>query len=149
MYIKTINGAYEKPYSIGQLRKDNPNTSFPKYPTDALLAEWGVYPVAAASQPSHNPSIEKVVEDTPVNVAGTWTQVWKVISRSADEIADIANQQASSIRTERDGKLAASDWTQVADAPVDKAAWATYRQALRDITAQEGFPTFVDWPVAP
>ena len=36
------------------------------------------------------------------------------------------------MRLHREGLLAASDWTQVADAPVDKAAWATYRQALRD-----------------
>lgn len=39
--------------------------------------------------------------------------------------------------------------TQVADAPVDKAAWATYRQALRDITAQQGFPWNVTWPEQP
>lgn len=52
-------------------------------------------------------------------------------------------------RAHRNALLAASDWTQVADAPVDQAAWATYRQALRDITAQAGFPTDINWPVAP
>jgi hypothetical protein len=55
---------------------------------------------------------------------------------------------ATQARAQRDGLLAASDWTQVADAPVDQAAWATYRQALRDITAQAGFPESIDWPVA-
>ena len=39
------------------------------------------------------------------------------------------------MRLQRDRLLAASDWTQVADAPVDKAAWAAYRQALRDFPA--------------
>jgi len=53
------------------------------------------------------------------------------------------------IRTKRDKLLAESDWTQVADAPVDKAAWATYRQSLRDIPQQAGFPTNVVWPVEP
>ena len=53
------------------------------------------------------------------------------------------------IRNERNQLLLASDWTQVADAPVDKAAWATYRQALRDITVQEGFPHKVVWPTSP
>jgi len=53
------------------------------------------------------------------------------------------------IREERDGLLVTSDWTQVDDAPVDKSAWATYRQALRDLPAAEGFPTSVTWPVAP
>ena len=46
-------------------------------------------------------------------------------------------------------KLAETDWTQVIDAPVDQAAWATYRQALRDIPDQAGFPTEVNWPTAP
>lgn len=52
-------------------------------------------------------------------------------------------------RQERNTLLAASDWTQVADAPVDQAAWATYRQELRDITSQETFPNEVTWPVPP
>lgn len=58
-------------------------------------------------------------------------------------------EQAQAIRQQRNQKLIESDWTQVADAPVDKAAWATYRQALRDITAQEGFPHNVVWPTSP
>lgn len=58
-------------------------------------------------------------------------------------------EQAKSVRTQRGEKLKDSDWTQVADAPVDQAAWATYRQGLRDITGQEGFPWAVDWPDAP
>jgi hypothetical protein len=52
-------------------------------------------------------------------------------------------------RKKRDGLLADSDWTQVADAPVDQAAWATYRQALRDIPEQSGFPNEVNWPTEP
>lgn len=58
-------------------------------------------------------------------------------------------EQASAVRKTRGEKLAESDWTQVADAPVDKAVWATYRQALRDITTQSGFPWSVTWPDAP
>ena len=61
-----------------------------------------------------------------------------------------ANDRAAvKIRANRDAKLTESDWTQVADAPVDKAAWATYRQALRDIPSQAGFPNEVVWPVEP
>jgi hypothetical protein len=58
-------------------------------------------------------------------------------------------EQAKSVRATRDAKLAECDWTQVADAPVDKAVWATYRQALRDVTAQTGFPWTITWPDAP
>jgi len=58
-------------------------------------------------------------------------------------------EQAKNVRATRDAKLAECDWTQVADAPVDKVVWATYRQALRDVTAQEGFPWTVEWPTQP
>ncbi len=53
------------------------------------------------------------------------------------------------IRQRRNELLKESDWTQVADVPVDKVAWAVYRQALRDITAQNGFPWNVQWPTQP
>jgi hypothetical protein len=58
-------------------------------------------------------------------------------------------EQAKSVRQTRGEKLKDSDWTQVADASVDQAAWAAYRQALRDITSQAGFPWTIDWPEQP
>lgn len=58
-------------------------------------------------------------------------------------------EQAKSVRQSRSDKLAECDWTQVADSPVDKTAWATYRQALRDITTQAGFPWNIVWPTQP
>lgn len=58
-------------------------------------------------------------------------------------------QEAKEARDQRDALLAASDWTQVPDAPVDQAAWADYRQALRDVPEQDGFPTDIVWPTAP
>jgi hypothetical protein len=56
---------------------------------------------------------------------------------------------ADSVREERNARLAACDWTQVADAPVDREAWAVYRQALRDVTGQADFPMYVQWPENP
>lgn len=58
-------------------------------------------------------------------------------------------EQATSIRTQRTEKLKDCDWTQITDSTADKAAWATYRQALRDVPTQAGFPWTIDWPVAP
>ena len=58
-------------------------------------------------------------------------------------------EQAKAVRQSRTEKLKDSDWTQIADSTADKTAWATYRQALRDITAQSGFPWTVTWPDAP
>ena len=58
-------------------------------------------------------------------------------------------EQAANVRTSRNDKLAQCDWTQIVDSTADKPAWATYRQALRDVTAQEGFPWNVTWPQQP
>jgi hypothetical protein len=57
----------------------------------------------------------------------------------------------TSNRSTRDSLLSDSDWTQVADAPVDATAWATYRQALRDIASHANWPNLVDadWPTKP
>ena len=53
------------------------------------------------------------------------------------------------MRSTRNQKLSDSDWTQIADSTADKTAWGTYRQALRDITSQEGFPWEITWPEKP
>lgn len=53
------------------------------------------------------------------------------------------------VRLERDRRLAACDWTQVADAPVDAAAWGAYRQQLRDIPQTFDDPDQVVWPTEP
>lgn len=58
-------------------------------------------------------------------------------------------EQSASVRTSRNDKLAACDWTQIADSTADKPTWATYRQSLRDVTVQDGFPWNVTWPEAP
>lgn len=53
-------------------------------------------------------------------------------------------------RMQRNSLLQASDWTQLPDVELEKKqAWATYRQALRDITSQEGYPFNVIWPTKP
>jgi len=58
-------------------------------------------------------------------------------------------EQATSVRQSRTEKLKDCDWTQLADSTADKAAWATHRQALRDITTQPGFPWTIEWPEQP
>ena len=75
--------------------------------------------------------------------------VRSVVPWTQDEIDAETAVQAATVRTQRNGLLTASDWTQVADAPVNKTLWATYRQALRDVTTQTGFPWTITWPDAP
>jgi len=68
-------------------------------------------------------------------------EVW-FDARTDDELVNEERQR-------RNAMLTQSDWTQVPDAPVDKAAWAAYRQALRDITEQADFPRNIEWPTPP
>lgn len=72
--------------------------------------------------------------------------------RDAEEAQALIDQQQDDIkskRQERNALLALSDWTQLNDSPVNRATWAIYRQALRDLPQQAGFPHVIDWPVAP
>ena len=81
----------------------------------------------------------------PVFTDGETTAAEQEVAYKASKDAE----QAKSVRASRDEKLKDCDWTQVADAPVDKTVWATYRQALRDVTTQTGFPWTITWPDAP
>ena len=151
MHALIENGAVAQyPYSTGDLKRANPQTSFPSQISDASLLEYGVHRVFFATQPEVT-ATQVLEEGTPVfsTEDQRWTQTFAVRDMSAEEVASRNDAQAAQIRAERNTKLAASDWTQVADAPVDQAAWAAYRQALRDITAQAGFPWDVQWPEMP
>ena len=80
---------------------------------------------------------------------GKWYTKYSVSDLDAEGVAAKDAEQAKAMRQQRGDKLKECDWTQVLDAPVDQAAWAAYRQALRDISAQVGFPWEVQWPVQP
>ena len=148
MQVLIKNGAVESyPYSIGNLRKDNQQVSFPKNPSPELMAQWNVYPVEPVGAPSVDHT-QNLKEGQPVYDGG-WKQTWIVTQATDAEVAERIQAKADSARAERDNLLSETDWTQVADAPVNKAAWATYRQALRDIPQQAGFPTSINWPVKP
>lgn len=65
------------------------------------------------------------------------------------DISDVAEDYQRSVRNDL---LAASDWTQMPDSPLSasaKAQWATYRQSLRDVPEQSGFPDDITWPTEP
>jgi Phage tail assembly chaperone protein len=82
-------------------------------------------------------------------IGGAWFTKYSVSDMDADAITAKDAEQAKSMREQRNTKLSDCDWTQLADSTADKAAWATYRQALRDLTKQSGFPWEVTWPDAP
>jgi|DEB0MinimDraft_6_1074348.scaffolds.fasta_scaffold39372_2 hypothetical protein len=154
MYIKLNNGVPEK-YTIGQLRKDNPNVSFPKSISVETLAEYNVYAAVVEDQPTFNAVTQDcVMQGLPIQIDGVWTYSWEVINRTADEIENKNNFMASEVRDERNQKLKETDWIVIKSAETGVALateWATYRQALRDITTHSNFPnlTETDWPTKP
>jgi hypothetical protein len=91
MHIKITNGQAEA-YSIGQLRRDNPQVSFPKEIPENLLAEYGVY-IAALSQPPAHTETEVAEDAGFLQLAdGTWVQVWSVRPLNEQELEEIAQQ---------------------------------------------------------
>jgi hypothetical protein len=139
MWINTNNNNTYKYHH--EIRAAFPNISMPDVLSDEIFVQFDIVPVIQTPQPAGH----VVIELPPVLMNGQWTQQWTTREPTEDETA----VKAQEARTERNRLLTESDWTQVADAPVDAAAWAAYRQQLRDLTAQAGFPWAIDWPVAP
>lgn len=111
MYIYTTNNTTKTyPYSINQLRKDNPQVSFPKNPTDALLASYGVFPVTHTDRPEYNQTTQNLTEGQPALINGVWTQVWVVTDATPEEVEQRKAEQLNSIKQQR-----AIAYTQEAD----------------------------------
>jgi hypothetical protein len=132
----------------GEFRALHPNTSMPQQLSEELLNEFGADVVLEGPQVSPT-RYQVAFADGVEQLDGKWYTKYSVAEMDADAITAKDAEQAKAMRDQRGEKLKDSDWTQVADAPVDKAVWATYRQALRDITAQSGFPWEITWPDAP
>jgi hypothetical protein len=88
-------------------------------------------------------------ETTPVLDGNVWKQSYTVSDVSAEDLASRTEGKKEELRNQRNQLLKDSDWTQVADSPVNKDVWAAYRQALRDVPDQEGFPWDVTFPQPP
>lgn len=152
MYVKATNGTVDQfPYTIGQLRRDNPNVGFPKRINEDALALYDTYPVNEEDQPSFNARTQNLERDAnPTLENGVWTIGWTVTDKSADEIQDYDDNVAANNRQTRDEKLAETDFYALSDVTMS-TEMATYRQALRDITDHANFPNLDadDWPVKP
>jgi hypothetical protein len=123
------------------------NTSFPESgPNDAFLKENDAYKVT--SWLPHNSAAEKLVASIPyINDGVAYTVV--VEPKTQAELDADFQLRSSEARARRNKLLEECDWTQLADTQVDKQLWAVYRQALRDISGQAGFPDNIVWPVKP
>ena len=145
MYVLIQDGKVRKyPYSISLLKQDNPGTSFPQNISDELLESYGVFKVVPTPVPPYNKKTESIVRNLE-QLNGTWVETWSV------ELID-EESAATNIRGYRTKLLKESDWTQLVDSPLNadtKLAWALYRETLRMIPQQAGFPWNVTWPPQP
>ena len=146
-YAKVIDGVVIKfPYSLEELRADNPQVSFPKSLSDELLAEYNCVSVHTGAVPTESILSHRVVRADAPTFTGTR---WEISYIAVPHHLEAA---AQNIRAERGIRIADTDWIVAKSYERGEgvpAEWANYRQALRDITAQDGFPYNVTWPDQP
>lgn len=154
-YRKRDTGTVKTEAEVKALHK---NVSFSKVVD--TFADLGWDEITAVNMPAASSDMKIVVEGTPAQVGGKWTQVWEEQDRfttdsdgtKAEKEAayqvQLDNQAATNVRSERDQKLKDTDWMGLSDVTMS-TEWATYRQALRDVPAQSGFPNSVTWPTEP
>jgi hypothetical protein len=144
MHVKITDGQVERfPYTVQDLRRDKLPTTFPKNIPDWMLADNDVYPVTRSERPSHDDLTQVLVRDlAPTLVGGTW-----VIGYTVENLPfDMA---AVNVRTRRQSLFDETNWMGLSDTPEMTDEWKIYRQVLRKITTQEGFPYSVEWPTKP
>ena len=143
-----------------EFRRLHTGLGLPKVLTEASLNDWGADIVFEGPQASGGTVYQYSQRSGVEQLDGKWYTKYVLGPIFVDGDTTAAEQetaykarkdaeQAASVRTSRTQKLNDCDWTQIADSTADKTAWATYRQALRDITGQAGFPWTITWPDAP
>lgn len=144
-YARIENDAVvEYPVDEGTIKQRLPGTSFPiPFKPPSGYVEVAFTP---APQVDHT---KNLTAGPPVKDQDAWAQSWIVEDATQEQIAERTASRADAVRTDRNQRLADCDWTQLPDAPVDPQVWATYRQELRDVTAQVGFPWEINWPEQP
>lgn len=133
------------------LYKEYPNISFPTnltsqdLPKDIVLVNTNIpAPIPSTFEKLELATVPKFDEQY-----GSWILSRTITNMTEEEKSYKLERIKDMVRAERNRLLILSDWTQVADAPVNKQAWADYRQTLRNITSQQGFPLDIQWPVQP
>ncbi len=152
--------------SQGQIRSDNPNVSLPKVWNDNVNESLGIDPVLITPQPAPSADFKVVVRNGVTQDAnGNWVQAWterEMFTEYDDEEGNTVTVQAqkdaktaadnaalaSTERATRDELLKATDHYGLSDVTMSEAM-TTYRQALRDVPQQEGFPGTITWPTKP
>jgi hypothetical protein len=144
MYIKLNNGVPEL-YSLAQLRRDNPNTSFPSALSEGVLGQHGVQKLTVLPAPKHDSRTHYLKESALYTVDGKWQMHY-----TAEPLP--LSVATKNVKADRDRLLAETDWVVVkayeSQSPVLQE-WSAYRQQLRDLPTQPNFPHDTVWPSKP
>ena len=117
--------------------------------TPEILSDLGASIVLEGPQ-AQPTRYQTAFRDGVEQINGQWFTKWSVAEMDDEAKAATDADQAGRIRSQRNQKLAESDWTQGKDIPdAVSQPWAVYRQALRDVPSQVGFPWDVQWPAQP
>lgn len=158
MFAKIKDGVVvQVPYGFGDLMRENPGTSFPHSNVELLFPDTEAAVIGGCEVVScryelnlnydHLQFMEGDFEAYQEN--GEWVAKQKLVPFTPEQRAERLAIHAIEMRVKRNQLLTASDWTQLPDALVDKVAWSAYRQALRDVPTQAGFPVNIQWPEQP
>jgi len=118
-------------------------------PTDRL-EHYGVFKLQLVTPPYFDPATQKREEAPAVLIDGVWTQQYVVSALNSEQADRKIAELAQIARATRNELIAQTDWTQGKDVPdAVSGKYATYRQALRDVPQQAGFPESIIWPTKP
>jgi hypothetical protein len=104
MYIKITNGTPEK-YTIGKLRRDNPNTSFPRIISDDTLSSYGVYSYAIQDQPSYDKRTQRLESGSFDNSSGSWVQTWNIVDKTTEEVEEYDSNMVQQVKAEAQRRI--------------------------------------------
>ena len=150
-FVKTDNDkkVVTYPYLLADLISDNPNTSFPCNITEELAAQWNVFPVIEEEKPVYHERIQKCVRNSEPTFDGShWRVDWTVSSKTEEETTQYDADKSAEIRTDRNKRLADTDWWAVSDRTMSSGQ-TEYRDLLRKVPQQTGFPLSVTWQTKP
>lgn len=143
------------PYTYEAFRRAHPNLSLSskKFHTDTegMKSEYNIVPVRRIENPYHDPVTSYIrVDSKPTYQNGEWVLLPRVINKTQDRIQAESEQASLEAKGQRNMLLSETDWTQVEDVPDSiKIPFKEYRNKLRAITEQKGFPHEINWPQRP
>lgn len=151
--IKPDNTIDQYPYTLETFRAEHRNTSFPDSLSNALLEKYNVFPVRFLDKPDHDSITEYTYpNDNPEFVENEWVIGWSVGQKDANWLSVELEEQKKAVRKQRDDLLTETDWLSIRAFDTSTAVsddWNAYRQSLRDVTSQAGFPWNIIWPEKP